>query len=55
MVDKTHDKLLTDIRRYIEQLGVANLGESDFFKESSYKTSQNKILPCYQITKRAVN
>ena len=52
MVGKEHDKLLKDIRRYIEQLRAANLGVTDFFKESTYKTLQNKTLPCYLITKK---
>lgn len=52
MVEKQHDKLLKDIRRYIEQLAAANLGESDFFKESTYKDGNNQSLPCYLVTKK---
>ncbi len=52
MVSKGHDKLLKDIRRYIEQLGQAKIGESDFFTESTYKNSQNKTMPCYNVTKK---
>lgn len=52
MVEKEHRKLLRDIRTYIEQLGEAKIGLTDFFKESTYKTGQNKELPCYLITKK---
>lgn len=31
MVEKDHNKLLRDIRRYVEQLGEAKIGHSDFF------------------------
>jgi Rha family phage regulatory protein len=52
MVGKEHSKLLRDIRSYTEQLGQANFGQSDFFTESTYVNSQNKKMPCYQVTKK---
>lgn len=62
MVEKQHKELLRDIRAYIEYLGQANeemeeLGErkialTDFFIESTYLSGQNKILPCYDITRK---
>lgn len=52
MVEKEHKKLMRDIRRYIKQLGEAKIGPTDFFRESTYRTSQNKELPCYRITKK---
>ena len=52
MVEKDHNKLLRDIRRYVEQLGEAKIGHSDFFRESTYKSEQNKEIPCYRITKK---
>lgn len=52
MVGKDHNKLLRDIRSYIEQLGEAKIGHTDFFTESSYKTAQNKTMPCYLVTKK---
>ena len=52
MVGKEHKNVLVDIRRYIEQLGELKIQPTDFFKESTYKTSQNKTLPCYLITKK---
>lgn len=52
MVEKDHNKLLRDIRRYVAQLGEAKIGHSDFFRESTYKSEQNKEIPCYRITKK---
>ena len=52
MVGKSHDKLLRDIRNYIAQLGQAKIGESDFFIESTYQNSQNKTMPCFNVTKK---
>lgn len=49
---KEHSKLLRDIRNYISQLGEAKIGFSDFFKESTYVTEQNKTLPCFLVTKK---
>ena len=49
---KEHSKLLLDIRNYISQLGEAKIGFSDFFKESTYVTEQNKMLPCFLVTKK---
>lgn len=51
MVGKAHDKLLRDIRTYIEQLSLSKIGESDFFTESKYKNERGKEYPCYLITK----
>lgn len=58
MIDKEHAKLLRDIHRYINQIekinedkiGQSKIGFTDFFIESTYTTSQNKIQPCYNIT-----
>ncbi|MBS4931140.1 MAG: ORF6C domain-containing protein [Clostridiales bacterium] len=52
MVGKEHHKLLRDIRSYIEQLGESKIGYTDFFQESTYRTTQNKEMPCYFITKK---
>ena len=49
---KEHSKLLRDIRNYISQLGEAKIAFSDFFKESTYVTEQNKALPCFLVTKK---
>lgn len=52
MVGKAHNKLMRDIRDYIEQLGESKIGHTDFFTESTYTTAQNKTVPCYLITKK---
>ena len=52
MVGKQHNELLKDIRRYAEQLGEGKIPQSDFFTESTYINSQNKKMPCYQVTKK---
>ena len=52
MVGKEHNKLLRDIRSYIEQLGESKIGHTDFFAESTYKTEQNKTMPCYLVSKK---
>ncbi len=52
MVGKQHNDLLKDIRRYIKQLGQGEISQSDFFTESTYQNSQNKEMPCYNITKK---
>lgn len=65
MVGKEHKELLRDIRRYAEQMEEANqkafeegmggerkIALTEFFRESSYVSEQNKSLPCYQITKK---
>ncbi|MBS6559219.1 MAG: ORF6C domain-containing protein [Clostridiales bacterium] len=52
MVGKEHHKLLRDIRSYVEQLGESKIGYTDFFQESTYRTTQNKEMPCYLVTKK---
>lgn len=52
MVNRDHSKLLRDIRNYISQLGEAKIGFTDFFVETTYVTEQNKVLPCFQVTKK---
>lgn len=52
MVEKSHNELLKDIRRYSEQLGQGKIPQSDFFTESTYHNSQNKTQPCYLVTKK---
>lgn len=49
---KRHNELLKDIRRYMSQLGEGKIPHTDFFKESTYITEQNKTLPCFQVTKK---
>lgn len=35
MVGKAHNKLMRDIREYIDQLAQSNLGHDEFFNEST--------------------
>lgn len=54
MIGKDHKNLLADIRTYISYLegGELEIQPSDFFIESTYQSEQNKILPCYLVTKK---
>lgn len=52
MIGKEHKELLRDIRRYIEQLGESKIAQTDFFILGTYANSQNKVLPCYKVTKK---
>lgn len=52
MIGKEHKNLMRDIRSYVEELGQLKIEPSDFFKDSTFKNSQNKIMPCYNITKK---
>jgi Rha family phage regulatory protein len=55
MVDKEHKNILADIRGYksiLENSGELNFQPTDFFIESTYMSDQNKILPCFLITRK---
>lgn len=52
MVEKPHNDLMKDIRRYIGQMRKGNISQSDFFSECSYKNKQNHTLPCFNVTKK---
>lgn len=52
MVEKQHNDLLKDIRRYVEQLGEGNISHTDFFTESQYTDKSNRQKPCYLVTKK---
>lgn len=47
-----HKELLKKIRKYVSILGESNFAPSDFFVESTYVNSQNKVQPCYEVTKK---
>lgn len=57
MMEIEHGKLLRKLdgdksrKGYIQILGEAQMGVSDFFIKSSYRTEQNKEMPCYEVTK----
>lgn len=55
LVEKRHNDLLRDIRGYIEIMdksGERKIAHSDFFIPSTYKSEQNKDMPCYLLTKK---
>ncbi|WP_133147016.1 Rha family transcriptional regulator, partial [Clostridioides difficile] len=53
LIEKKHDNLLRDIRGYKKILeDSSNLKSQDFFIESTYINTQNKIQPCYLLTKK---
>ena len=53
MVGKQHAHLMRDIHGYINDLEEnPNLDSRQFFIESTYTTKQNKIMPCYLLTKQ---
>lgn len=45
MIGKRHDNLVRDIKKYVEELGKLKIQPTDFFQESTYKTTQNKEVP----------
>lgn len=52
-IGKDHKHLMRDIRGYINILDESpNLDYQEFFVESSYITSQNKLQPCFLISKK---
>jgi Rha family phage regulatory protein len=55
MMGKRHDNLVRDIQKYaqtLEKTGELKIEVSDFFKESTYLSEQNKTLPCYLLTRK---
>ena len=52
MVEKNHNELLKDIRRYCKQFSLGKIPQSDFFIEATYKTDRGKEYPCYKVTKK---
>lgn len=52
MVEKQHNELLKDIRRYSEYLNEGNFPLVDFFTESTYRDIKGEERPNYQITKK---
>lgn len=53
MIEKKHDQLMRSIRNYISIIEEsAKLQSQDFFIESTYINSQNKIQPCYLLTRK---
>lgn len=52
MIGKRHDNLVRDIKKYVEELGHLKIEDTEFFQESTYRTTQNKEMPCYLVTKK---
>lgn len=53
IIDKRHKNLMRDIRQYISDMDESSkLSSPQFFIESSYESSQGKLLPCYLLTKQ---
>lgn len=53
MVEKEHDKLCRDIRRYTSQLDAANFGDiSAFWMEATYVDTYGRTQKCYLVTKK---
>ncbi|MDN8828523.1 Rha family transcriptional regulator [Staphylococcus aureus] len=53
MIGKRHDNLVRDIKGYIKVLeDSSKLSSHNFFEESTYVNSQNKVQPCYLLTKK---
>lgn len=52
MIGKQHKNLIRDIKGYVEELGELKIEPTDFFQESTYRTTQNKEMPCYLVTKK---
>lgn len=52
MVEKEHNQLLKDIRRYLRQFNEGNIDSVDFFIESIYKDNKGELRPCYEITRK---
>lgn len=52
ILGKEHKNLLRDIKGYIDILEGSKLSSRDFFIADEYLNSQNKMQPCYQLTKK---
>lgn len=54
-IDKRHDHLLRDIKKYIDVISTnPNLGALDFFVPSTYQDNKGQVRPHYLLTKKAV-
>lgn len=52
MVEKQHNELLKDIRRYIKQLNEGKIPYVEFFKESSYVDEKGQARPCFDVSRK---
>ncbi|CAI6301626.1 Rha family transcriptional regulator [Bacillus subtilis] len=52
-IDKRHDHLLRDIKKYIDVISTnPNLGSLDFFVPSTYQDNKGQVRPHYLLTKK---
>lgn len=52
-IGKDHKNLMRDIRRYIGYMERdRTIAPTDYFIETTYISKQNKVLPCYKITRK---
>lgn len=52
MMEKQHNELLKDIRRYIKQLNDGEIPHVEFFKESSYVDEKRQARPCFDVSRK---
>lgn len=56
MIEKRHDHLLRDIKKYCEILSQnepnPELGTATFFVPATYKDTNNQDMPCYLLTRK---
>lgn len=53
MTGKKHNNLMRDIKGYVKILeDNSKLSSPNFFIESTYVNSQNKVQPCYELTRK---
>ena len=54
VIGKQHAHVMRDIRDEIEKLEFGGINGESKFGLSSYTTEQNKVMPCYQLSKEGV-
>ena len=52
MVEMEHKYLMRNMRRYSDEMVGAEISPTDFWKDSTYRDSQNKERTCYLVTKK---
>lgn len=52
MIDRQHNELLKDIRRYIGYLDEGKIPHVEFFIESTYEDLKGQVRPCFLLTKK---
>ena len=52
MVEMEHKYLMRNMRRYSDEMVGAKISPTDFWKDSTYRDSQNKERTCYLVTKK---